>query len=71
MERLNLVDWVCLTLVIIGGINWGLVGLFNMNLVALLFGNMSTLSKLVYSIVGIASVYLIFTAIKISNRSAI
>ena len=44
---------VCLVFTIIGAINWGLVGLFEFNLVDALFGEMSVLTRLVYSIVGI------------------
>jgi len=50
---------LCLVLVIIGGLNWGLVGLFNYDLVAMIFGNMSFLSKLVYDLVGLSSLYLL------------
>lgn len=44
---------IVLSLTIIGAINWGLVGLFNFNLVETLFGANTTLTKLTYSIVGI------------------
>lgn len=44
---------ICLVITIIGAINWGLIGLFDFNLVASLFGSTSMLSKVVYSIVGI------------------
>jgi uncharacterized membrane protein YuzA (DUF378 family) len=44
-------------LVIVGALNWGLVGLFNMNLVATLFGMGSMLEKLVYVLVGASAVY--------------
>lgn len=43
-------------LVLIGAINWGLVGFFEFDLVAALFGEMSTLSRLVYDIVGISAI---------------
>ncbi len=46
-------------LVIVGGLNWGLVGAFNFNLVDAIFG-MGTISMLVYILVGLSSVYLIF-----------
>ena len=45
-------DYTLLTLVIIGAVNWGLVGLFRFDLVSFLFGNMSWLSRIVYGIVG-------------------
>lgn len=45
---------VALVLTIIGAVNWGLIGLFDMNLVALLFGEGTFLSRTVYTLVGIA-----------------
>lgn len=50
-----------LVLLIIGGLNWGLVGLFNFDLVASLFGSMSVLSRIVYTLVGISSISAIIT----------
>lgn len=47
---------IILTLIIIGGINWGLVGIFNYNLVDALFGTMSWFSRIIYTLVGIAGV---------------
>ena len=50
---------LCLVLVIVGGLNWGLVGFLNFDLVAAIFGDMSFLSKLVYDLVGLSAVYLL------------
>jgi uncharacterized membrane protein YuzA (DUF378 family) len=47
--------WITLVLLVIGGLNWLLVGLFNFDLVAALFGQMSALSRTVYVLVGIAA----------------
>ena len=55
----NWLDYTLLTLVIIGAINWGLIGFFRFDLVAFLFGNMSWLSRIVYGIVGISGLYLL------------
>lgn len=52
-------DCLCLTLAVIGAINWGLIGIFRFDLVAFLFGSMSWLSRIVYILVGIAGVYLL------------
>ena len=52
-------DYTALTLVIIGAINWGLIGLFRLALVSLLFGNMTWLSRVVYTLVGISGMYLL------------
>lgn len=51
-------------LCLIGALNWGLVGLFNFDLVAFIFGTMSVLSRLVYSLVGISAVVLVILAIR-------
>ncbi len=51
-------DWTALTLVIIGALNWGLIGFFRFDLVAALFGGMgSWLSRIVYALVGISGLY--------------
>lgn len=50
-------DVIAAILVIVGGLNWGLVGLLGFDLVAALFGEMSGLSRLVYSLVGLAALY--------------
>ena len=67
--RLNAIDWVAMVLVIIGGLNWGLVAVFNFDLVATLFGQMSVLSRIVYGLVGLSAVYLIYTATKLGSRT--
>lgn len=54
MKSLNLIT---LLLVIVGGINWGLVGAFDVNLVAALFGIDSVLSNIVYLLVGLSAIY--------------
>lgn len=58
--------YIALTLVIIGALNWLLVGLFSFDLVATLFGSMSVLSRIIYSLVGISGIISIglYTLIK-------
>ena len=51
------VNLVTLLLVIVGGLNWGLVGLLNFNLVAALFGDSSMLSRIVYVLVGLSAIW--------------
>lgn len=51
-------DALVLILVIVGGLNWGLVGFFNYDLVAAIFGIMTMTSRVVYAIVGLAALYL-------------
>lgn len=53
------IDNTALTLVIIGAVNWFLVGLFKLDLVAFIFGNMSWISRIIYVLVGLAGFYLI------------
>lgn len=48
-----------LTLVIIGAINWGLIGFFRFDLVAFIFGDMSWLTRIIYAVVGMGGLYLI------------
>lgn len=51
---------VAIILVLIGGINWGLVGLLNLDLVALLLGSMPIVQKLVYIVIGLSAAFVIF-----------
>lgn len=55
--RLSTFDWVVLALIIIGGINWGLIGFFEFDLVAAIFGSFS---RVIYAIVGIAALYYLY-----------
>ena len=54
---MRIVNVVTLLLLIVGGLNWGLVGLFNFDLVAALFGEMSALSRIVYTLVGASALW--------------
>lgn len=54
---MKVIDAIALTLVIIGAINWGLIGFFNFNLVDTIFGAMSILSKIIYILVGISGLW--------------
>lgn len=51
-------NWTALTLVIIGAVNWGLIGFFQFDLIASLFGGMSSVvSRIIYALIGIAGLY--------------
>lgn len=52
-------DYTAITVVIIGAINWGLIGFFRFNLVDFIFGEMSWLSRIIYALVGICGLYLL------------
>lgn len=54
---MKIIDKIALVLIIIGAINWGLIGLFNFDLVATLFGDMSVISRIVYTLVGISGLW--------------
>lgn len=64
MKALNLIT---LALVIVGGINWGLVGLFNFNLVAALFGIDTFVSNLIYVLVGLSALYQLVPLMRAAN----
>lgn len=53
--------WIALILVVIGGINWGLVGLFNLNLITAIFGD-SIITTIIYVLVALAALYMIAVA---------
>jgi hypothetical protein len=67
MSKLGILDWVALILAIVGSINWGLVGVFDYDLVKAILGAWPSLVAVVYSLVGLAGLYLIVTAIKLSK----
>jgi uncharacterized membrane protein YuzA (DUF378 family) len=57
MKNIKFIAWL---LVIIGGLNWGLVGFFQFNLVSEIFGAMSTVARIVYALVGLSALLLLF-----------
>lgn len=57
MKGLKGIDVVVWTLLVIGGLNWGLVGVFDFNLVARVFGEMSVISRIVYILIGVSALY--------------
>jgi len=54
---MKIVDTIALVLVIIGAINWGLIGLFDFNLVDTIFGTMSVISRIIYILVGLSGLW--------------
>jgi uncharacterized membrane protein YuzA (DUF378 family) len=54
---MSFIDWISRILVIIGGLNWGLIGFSGYNLVSSIFGEGTSASRIVYSLVGLAAVY--------------
>ncbi len=65
MEK-SVIDWIALVLVIIGGLNWGLVGIggYEWDVVNIIFGSVPWLASLVYILVGLAALWMIYFAVK-------
>lgn len=68
MNKLNVIDWIALILIIIGGLNWGLVGFFGFDLVAAIFGDMSAFSRVIYAVVGLAAIYVAVVSPMLSRK---
>jgi uncharacterized protein len=62
MKNLNVFDWVALVLVIVGALNWGLVGAFDFNLVEVNLGIDTLATQIVYDLVAASGVYLAVAA---------
>lgn len=54
---MKIIDKIALALIVIGAINWGLIGIFRFNLVDTIFGTMSILSRIIYTLVGISGLW--------------
>lgn len=64
-------DWLAGALLVIGGLNWGLIGLFGFDLVAAIFGQMTLISRIVYVLVGLAALYSLVRAFVPSTRTQV
>lgn len=64
----KIIDYIALVLIVIGAINWGLLGFFEFNLVAAIFGDYVVPTRIIYSLVGIASLYAITFFGRIANN---
>lgn len=63
MRKLNVMDWIALTILIIGGLNWGLIGLFGFDLIAAIFGGPgAVLARILYVLVGLSAIYVAIDA---------
>ena len=67
-SKMNALDWTVMVLLLIGGLNWGLVGAFQFNLVEMLFGTWAWLVRVVYGLVGLSALYGIYTLVKVGRR---
>jgi uncharacterized membrane protein YuzA (DUF378 family) len=64
------IDVIAAVLLVVGGLNWGLVGVFNFDLVATLFGSSSAFSNTIYALVGLCALYQAFGWKSIQRRWA-
>ena len=66
--KLDMFDWLAIILVIIGALNWGLVGLFNFNIAVYLSGGgAGMLSRIVYAVIGLAGGYMIYLMVRLKK----
>jgi uncharacterized protein len=64
MKNNHIVHIIATLLLVIGGLNWGLIGLFEHDLISSLFGKMSLISRTIYSLVGLSAVYMVVVYIQ-------
>ncbi|WP_437677619.1 DUF378 domain-containing protein [Sorangium sp. So ce131] len=69
--RISGLTWAAIALVVIGAINWGLLGLFDFNLVSAIFGPLSVISRIIYVLVGLAGLYLLYAATQLERRARV
>lgn len=66
-SAMSALDYLAMALLIIGGLNWAMVGLFDVDMVATLFGVGSPATRIVYVVVGLAALYSIYTTAKMAG----
>lgn len=64
-SKLSTPTWIAVALVVIGALNWGLIGAFRFDLVAAIFGQLSVLSRVVYLLVALAGIYLAVDSVRL------
>ena len=69
--KMGPMGWIVVILVIVGGLNWGLVGAFNFDLVAAIFGTMSVASRVVYVLVGLAALWMLIKKITGASKGSV
>jgi uncharacterized membrane protein YuzA (DUF378 family) len=68
-SRLSIADWIALILMIVGAINWGLVGTINVDLVAALFGDRTMAARIVYGLVGLSGLWGLTMPMRLRSRA--
>ena len=75
MQNFSGLDWFIGAILIIGGINWGMIGFFDINLVSNLFGDMTFATRAVYALVGLSALYVagrgLLMPADVSNRRVV
>lgn len=66
-SAMSALDYIAMVLLIVGGLNWGMVGLFDVDMVATLFAPGSALTRIVYVLVGLAALYSVYTTAKMAS----
>jgi uncharacterized protein len=69
-HRTDTLTWIAFWVMVVGGINWGLVGIFDIDVVAAIFGTQSAASRVVYALVGICTLYCAFAIPALHRRTA-
>lgn len=69
MDNFNAFDLVAISLLVVGGVNWGMIGAFDFNLVSYIFGNMTVITRAVYVLVGLSGLYIAFSTMYESNNA--
>jgi uncharacterized protein len=67
-SAMSAIDYVAMALLIIGGLNWGMVGLFGVDVVASIFGSDTAITRLIYTVVGVAALYSIYLSAKMATK---
>lgn len=65
----SVLDWIALVILFIGGLNWGLVGLFHFDLITGIFGDYSPIARIIYIIVGLCAIYVLVRAISCCKKN--
>lgn len=69
MKPLNALDYFAFVILIIGGLNWGLVGVFKYDIIATIFGDMTTFSRLIYDLVGLSAIYIAVIMMNLQKKA--
>lgn len=70
MYKFSIIDKISLIFIIIGAINWGLVGLFNFDVVAFLFANAAIIGRIIYILIGVAGIDMLLLVFKAKQQKS-